>query len=283
METRPLKDKVILVTGGAQGMGRAMTLGLAAQGASVVVCDIATEAAAATVREAANLGGAGHAIAIDIRKQEGCERAVEETLAAFGKVHGLINNAGCGMTAIRQDYLDRPVRFWEVEIERWQALMDINVLGAFLMARAVAPHLVRQKWGRIVNVTTSLDTMYRASYTPYGPSKAWLEAATVSWARDLKEHGVTCNALIPGGAVNTAFFAKDVPMDREALIQPSVMAGPACWLMSEASNGVTSNRYVARDWDLSLEPAAAAQKIGKPAAWQSMGPQSMWPSAAPVN
>lgn len=143
--------------------------------------------------------------------------------------------------------------------------------------------MLAQRRGRIINVTTSLDTMYRAAYTPYGPSKAWLEAATVGWARDLADSGVTCNVLLPGGAVNTGFFDAAAPLARETLIQPETMVAPACWLMSDESSAATGRRYVARLWDASLPDAQAAEAAGAPAAWQTLGAQSLWPGAKPVS
>ena len=261
-----------------------MTLGMVRAGASVVVVDIEAHAAKAVSEEARQIRGAECVLGLqgDVSHREGCEKVVSQALEKFGKVHGLINNAGRGMTAIRKDYLQNPVRFWEVDPDLWQAVMDLNVRGPFMMAHALAPHLIENGWGRIVNVTTSFDTMYRGAYTPYGPSKAAMEAATASWAKDLEGTGVTCNALIPGGAVNTRFFAEDAPLQREALIQPDVMAPPICWLMSTASDGITGQRFVARDWDITLPPGDAAKKAGAPAAWPSLGSQSLWPGGKPV-
>jgi NAD(P)-dependent dehydrogenase (short-subunit alcohol dehydrogenase family) len=171
MNADRLKGKSVIVTGGAQGIGRAMALGLVGEGANVAIVDIAEGAARALVEQIAADHGRGRALAIraDVCQLAECQRVVVQAVHQFGSVQGLINNAGRGMTAIRADYLDRPVRFWEVEPERWQAVMDLNVRAPFFMAQALAPRLVEQGWGRIVNITTSLDTMYRAAYTPYGP------------------------------------------------------------------------------------------------------------------
>ena len=279
-----LKDRVVVVTGGAQGMGRAMTLGLLARGARVVVVDIAEAAAQELAGQAEARHGADRLLALkaDVCQLDECRRVADAARARFGAVHALVNNAGRGMTAIRRDYLDRPVPFWEVEPDRWQALMDLNVRAPFFMAQTLTPGFIAQRWGRIVNITTSLDTMYRAAYTPYGPSKAWLEAATVGWARDLAGSGVTCNALIPGGAVNTAFFDRNAPLQRDTLIQPEAMVAPVCWLLSDEAADTTAQRFVARLWDEGLPAAEAAKAAGSPAAWQAMGSQSLWPGAKPV-
>ncbi|MBV7482758.1 SDR family NAD(P)-dependent oxidoreductase [Bordetella sp. BOR01] len=279
-----LTGRTVIVTGGAQGIGRAMALGLVSEGAKVAIVDIAEDAARSLVESIGAEHGAGRALAIraDICQPDECARVVAQAVERFGQVDGLVNNAGRGMTAIRSDYLDRPVPFWEVDADRWQALMDLNVRAPFFLAKLIAPRLVAQKWGRIINITTSLDTMYRAAYTPYGPSKAWLEAATVGWARDLEGTGVTCNALIPGGAVNTAFFDKSAPLQRDSLIQPEAMVAPACWILSDEAGGISGHRFVARLWDRNLADADAAKAAGSPAAWQMLGSQSLWPGAKPV-
>lgn len=280
-DPQELKGRTVIITGGGQGIGRALAEGIAARGANIAVVDIVAEAAS-DVALRIETAGVGRVVAIHegVESRAGCARIVSRTLERFGAVHALINNAGIGMRSIRRDYIDRPVRFWDVDVDKWQALMDVNVRGSFLMAQSVVPHMLAAHWGRIINVTTSLDTMYRAGYTPYGPSKAWLEAATVSWARDLDDTGVTCNALLPGGAVNTALVDTD-RFDRAALIQPEAMVPPACWLLSDRSSHITAQRFVARQWDpLDADPAA---KAGAPAAWQAIGSQSHWPGGDKVH
>ena len=87
-------------------------------------------------------------------------------------------------------------------------IVATNVNGPFLMARAAAPHMMRQRWGRIVNISINHETMRRAGFSPYGPSKAALESETIIWAQDLDGTGVTVNALLPGGATDTGRFCR---------------------------------------------------------------------------
>jgi 3-oxoacyl-[acyl-carrier protein] reductase len=282
MSMQPASDRVVLITGGAGGIGSAMTLGLLGAGYRVVAIDVGDEPLAALVRAAGTAAQRLLTQRGDVRREEDCERVVRAALDRFGAVYGLVNNAGLGMRAIKEDNLQAPARFWEVDPERWQRVVDVNFRGPFLMARAASPHMIAQRRGRIVNVTTSLDTMLRGAYTPYGQSKAALEAATVSWARDLEGTGVTANVLIPGGAVNTAFFSPDAPLDRAAIMQPDIMVAPLCWLLSDAAETVTGRRYVARLWDRSLPAGEAAERAGKEAAWQALGPESAWPGGKPV-
>lgn len=256
-----------------------MTLGLIQDGARVAAIDIRQDRLEAIAEKAGGTVSEGSMIPLlaDITRTEECDRVVETVLSKFGAVHVLVNNAGVGMQTIRANYMTEPVRFWEADPDRWQALMDVNWKGAFLMARAVTPHLIRQGWGRIINVTTSLDTMFRSCYTPYGMSKAALEAATASWAKDLENTGVTVNVLVPGGPTNTNFIPESTPFDRSALIQPEVMAAPIRWLASKASDGMTGCRFIGKDWDTKLPPDEAAKKACAPAAWQGIASQAVWP------
>ena len=148
-----------------------------------------------------------------------------------------------------------------------------------MLAGLVAPHLIDQAWGRIINVTTSLDTMHRRAYTPYGPSKAALEAASSCWAKDLDGTGVTVNVLVPGGPTNTGFIPGDAPFDRATLVQPEVMVAPICWLVSKESDGVTDCRFVGRYWDTGLPASEAAEASKAPAAWPGLGLPAAWPGA----
>ena len=279
MPEKSLANKVVIVTGGAGGMGTVMTLALLEAGARVAVVDNQEERCQAMARSTAGVADEGALITLtaDITQADECERVTTAVLDRFGRVDALVNAAGIGMQTVRANYMSEPVRFWEVEPDRWQAVMDVNWKGAFLMARAVTPHLVEQGSGRIVNVTTSLDTMFRGAYTPYGMSKAALEAASASWAKDLEDTGVTVNVLVPGGPTNTGFIPDSAPFDRSKLVQPEVMAAPVRWLVSDASRDITGCRFVGNDWDTSLEPDEAAKAVCRPAAWQDLSSQAAWP------
>ena len=279
MPDKALQDKVVIITGGAGGMGTVMTLALLEDGARVAVVDNQEERCQAMARGTAGVAeeGALMTLTADITQAEECERVTAAVLGRFGRVDALVNAAGIGMQTVRANYMSEPVRFWEVEPERWQTVMDVNWKGAFLMARAVTPHLLERGSGRIVNVTTSLDTMFRGAYTPYGMSKAALEAASASWAKDLEDTGVTVNVLVPGGPTNTSFIPESAPFDRGKLVQPEVMAAPIRWLVSDASRDITGCRFVGNDWDTALEPDAAARAACRPAAWQDLASQAVWP------
>ena len=181
------------------------------------------------------------------------------------------------IAAIDQGYARDPVRFWRADPARWRRLMEINVAGPFLMARQAVPHMIERGAGRIVNVTTSLDTMLAAGMAPYGPSKAALEASTAVWAKDLAGTGVTANVLVPGGPVDSPFLPPDTTFPRDRLIKPEIMRAPIVWLASPAAAGVTGRRFVARLWDVALAPDEAARGASAPVAWEGYGAQAARP------
>ena len=276
-----LDGRIAIVTGGGGGMGGAMALGLAACGARVAAVDLSEEGLNRLTAEAekSQLAARVLPIAADVSDGEQCRMVVDRTRTAFGIATVLVSNAGVGMQSIRETYMNDPVPFWEVDPERWQAMIDVNLRAPFLLAREAVPPMIDAGWGRIINVTTSFDTMTRQGYTPYGQSKAALEAATSSWAKDLADTGVTVNVLVPGGPTNTGFIPENAPFDRAALIQPDVMVAPIRWLASNASDGVTDCRFVGLDWDTSLAPDEAALRARAPAAWPGIGTAAAWPGA----
>lgn len=260
-----LKDRVVIITGGGRGLGMEMALALVEAGARVAITSAREVSELNSVRdEAEKLAGPGRLIAIqaDQRNFADCERAVAETLDAFGAVHCLVNNAGRGMRLIHPNYVEERPRFWEAPVDGWREIVDTNINGVFQMSRAVAPHLVKQGFGKIVNVSTSDVTIVRVGYSPYGPTKAALEAMSRIWSQDLEGTGVTVNVYLPGGATDTKILP-EMANKRGAdggLLHPSVMRAPILWLCSDKSNGHTGERYIARLWDTSLAPDDAAAK-----------------------
>jgi 3-oxoacyl-[acyl-carrier protein] reductase len=269
-----LDGKVAIVTGAARGLGRAMAEGLLRAGASVMFSDVDADALARTGVAAS---GAAAAIAGDITVQADCERIVTETIKRFGALHMLVNNAGIGPALLEASPRTTSLKFWEADPDIWRAIIDTNVNGTFLMARSAAPVLVKAGWGRIVNVTTSLPTMQRRQNSPYGVSKAAIEAETLIWAKDIEGTGVTVNSLIPGGAADTAFVhmasRKELAAIGRALLAPSVMVAPIVWLASPLSDGITGARFVGKLWDESLPPSEAAARAREPSVLLPVPPE----------
>lgn len=244
-----LKNRVILITGGSRGLGREMALALAQAGARV--CITGAPGSAALPATAAQLGESCHAITADVADPAEAQRTVAQCEAALGPIDMLINNAGVGMRLISERFNTEPTRFWQADPEAWARIVSTNVNGPFLMARAAIPGMIARGFGKIVNISTSDQTMVRRGYAPYGPSKAFLEAASRVWAQDLAGTGVDVNVLLPGGAADTDLLPPS-PNKKGAdgnLLSPAVMRAPILWLASDASNGHSGGRYIARLWD----------------------------------
>ena len=269
-----LAGKIVIVSGAGSGLGRAMSLGLAEAGATVLGFDVDAARANATAGEAKGMKGRVEPAAADVRKVEDCARLVETAVGKLGGLTGLVNCAGIGMPHLSKTYLSDPVHFWKADPQRWQDVIDVNVRGPFLLARATTPHMLGKKWGRIVNVTTSFNTMIRGANMPYGQSKAALEAATNSWSEDLAGTGVTANVLVPGGAADTRLIPDDSPYDRTKLIRPEVMVAPIRWLMSDLSDGVTGMRFIGQRWDPAAPWQEAMKAAGSGAAWPELAAEA---------
>jgi NAD(P)-dependent dehydrogenase (short-subunit alcohol dehydrogenase family) len=277
----PLQGKVAIVTGAASpiGLGHAMTVGLVRAGARVALLDVNDAWLAHSVAEMRAIGGAACALPLrtDITDPTAVDQAVSRTIAELGGLHILVNNAGINQRSEGFIAADQPTNFWEISPAAWSRVVAVNLSGAFFMSRAVVGHLRNQGWGRIIGVTTSMDTMWRKGGTPYGPSKAGHEALVAAMAQELEGSGVTANVLVPGGATYTNMTASNTTYDREKLIQPEVMQAPVVWLASEASNGLNGRRIIAYFWDERVPLEERLQQASAPAAWPQLGRQAIFP------
>tara|TARA_A100001037_G_scaffold277710_1_gene278026 strand:+ start:459 stop:1301 length:843 start_codon:yes stop_codon:yes gene_type:complete len=278
MTDRVLEGKTVLMTGAGRGMGRSMSIALAAAGAKVAMIDIDEDVLQEAVKEAEAAGGQGSIkpLICDVTDADRAKETAEEIVSSFGSLDVLINDAVVGPERIK-DFFVRPAKFWDLDNNLWNAMLRVNIFGPQLMAKTCAPYMMDKGWGRIINVTTSLDTMYLSGAGAYGPTKAALEAHTRIMAQDMDGTGVTANILIPGGPVNTRMIPEASGIAREALIQPNVMQKPVTWLASEDSDGVTAMRFIAALWDESLDREARIEKAGAPAAWTQIPSVALYP------
>jgi NAD(P)-dependent dehydrogenase (short-subunit alcohol dehydrogenase family) len=269
-----MEQRVAIVTGGLRGLGRAMALGLAREGCQVaavghIADDVPEMEAAAAL---GNVGGAVWPLVADLREKAECDRIVAATRERFGTIDILVNNAGLTFTYIDPPRFRRPTmqHFWQVSDEIVENVMLTNVLAADRLSRRVAAAMVEAGWGRIVNVTTKLDTMNRAGTHPYGASKAALEMATEVWAKEVAGTGLTINIVNPGAGANTPGMAEEMrAMSRQGkaprLVEPDEMVPPLLYVVSRAADQVNGMRFDANAWDASLPPSEAAQRAGRPA------------------
>ncbi|MFH0801194.1 MAG: 3-oxoacyl-[acyl-carrier-protein] reductase [bacterium] len=183
-----LKDKVALVTGAARGIGRAIALELARSGASVAVVDIDEQAAAAVSGELASLGVRANAYRCDVSDLAAVEKMVEEVLRDFGRIDILVNNAG----------ITRDTLLLRMKEEEWDLVLRVNLKSAFNCTKAVSRHMLKQRSGRIVNISSVVGLMGNAGQANYAASKAGLIGFTKSVAKELASRGITVNAVAPG-------------------------------------------------------------------------------------
>lgn len=265
-----LTDRVIIITGGGRGLGWVMAEALLKAGARVMATGARKGSELYDVREKATaLVGSGRLITAqaDVTVPQDCARVMADTLSAFGNCHALINNAARGPAEANADFVANPHKLWDVPVDAWRMILDTNVNGPFLMTQAVMSHFLKQDFGRVINISTSLSNMIRAGNASYGASKAALETASVQWANDLLDTGVTVNVLVPGGPTDTAMFpGADVGNRKDSswLLRPEVMVAPALWLCSNLSNGVTGQRYIGKEWDVEADIDSAETACRQP-------------------
>ena len=271
MADHPLTGKVALVTGAGStiGLGRAMTLAMVRAGARVAMVDVDEKSLKQSLGDALTAGGPDAAVAItgDVTRPEDGERVVAETISQLGHLDILVNNAGVNPRVAATP--GRPA-FTQLPVAEWVRTISVNVNGPFFMARAAAIPMIEQGWGRIIGVTTSLDTMLRG--VPYGLTKAAHEALVAAIAAQLEGTGVTANVLIPGRGVATNMTGgprTDGQPDNR--LQPEVMQAPVVWVASPASDGFNNQRIVAELWDEELPIDERLVKAAGPAAWPQLG------------
>ena len=261
------RPRVAVVTGGGRGLGAAMALGLARAGYRVVITAARERKEIDAVAAQAQPDQIIPVVA-DVTREEDCERVVELALTRFGSLDILINNAGRGMKYISEAFMTEPTRFWEADPKEWRLVIDTNVNGPFFMARAAVRPMLRNRWGRIINISMNRDTMRRAGFSPYGPSKAAVESETIIWSQDLAGSGVTVNALLPGGATLTGMIPPGFPAHlRTTLLDPAIMVSPLLWLASSAADSVTGKRVIANRWPSGVDHPTALDAAIEDAGW----------------
>lgn len=235
--TTGLEGKVAVVTGGSRGIGRAIALGLSAQGAKVVIGARNPEAAQRVVAEIEAAGAEGIAVAADISREAEADGLIQAGLKRFGRLDVLVNNAG-----ITKDGL--LIRMKE---EDWDAVMDVNLKGAFFTTRAALRPMLRAQSGRIVNISSVAGTMGIPGQANYSASKAGLIGFTKAVAKEVASRSITVNAVAPGFIETemTAVLSEDrkksylgqIPMGRFGAAEE--VAALVSFLVSEAASYIT--------------------------------------------
>jgi 3-oxoacyl-[acyl-carrier protein] reductase len=237
------EGKVAIVTGGASGIGEASIRALAREGAQVVICDINGEGAKRLEKDLQRQGAKAVAVRTDISDPAQVKCMVEETMAHFGHVEILVNNAG-----ISPKHKGKKLKLWEMSVAEWEQVIQVNLNGYFLCCREIVPHMISARWGRIVNISSlaaRIGGIVAGSH--YTAAKAGILGLTKSLAAEAAEYGITVNAITPG-RINTPFTAnvspevnaeieKRIPLGRFGT--PEDVAASILFLASEAAAYIT--------------------------------------------
>jgi 3-oxoacyl-[acyl-carrier protein] reductase len=224
-----LNGRCAIVTGGAQGFGRAITERFAASGAKVAIWDHDQPLAEKTAKE---VGNGVIAVKVDVTDLAAVEKAREETLKAFGKIDIFVNNAGIAG-------VNKTV--WETDFEEWRKVLRINLDGPFVCCKAIVPTMIKQNYGRIVNIASIAGKEGNPNAAHYSASKAGLIALTKSLGKELAQYNIMVNAVTPAAAKTAIFdqmtqqhidfMLSKIPKNRFVLVEE--LAALAAWLASE--------------------------------------------------
>lgn len=232
-----LKDKVALVTGAAQGIGKSIAMTLAKEGAHVAICDVNLEKANETAKEIEACGVNSMAVKTDVSKLEECKDLVAKVVEKFTRIDILVNNAG-----VTRDGLI--VRMSEAD---WDLVLNINLKGTFNCTKAASTYMMKSRYGRIVNISSVIGLMGNAGQTNYSASKAGVIGVTKSVAKELSSRNVTVNAVAPGYIVTAMtdkltedqknIMLKLIPLGR--LGQPQDVANAVLFFVSPLADYIT--------------------------------------------
>ncbi len=232
-----LEGKVAMITGASQGLGRALALAYAKEGAQIVINSRQRESIGPVAEEVESMGAEVLALAADVSRSADVERLVGTATQRFGRVDVLVNNAGV---------LGPRVAIAEYPEDEWRLVVDTNLTGPFLVSKAVIAHM--PEGGSIVNVVSGVSVEGRPEWGAYSVSKFGVEGLTQILAAELEERGIRVNAVDPGGMrteMRAAAYPEEDPVTR---ITPEENTGVFLYLASEASKGVTGERFKAQEY-----------------------------------
>lgn len=243
-----LKDKVAVITGGGRGLGRAFALRFANEGAKIFIPDISLERAESVIKEIKAKGGEAAAIETDISDEKATQNMAEKVMQQFGRVDILINNA-----AIWYGIEAKPWDSWTVE--EWDRILAVNLKGTWLCSKALAPFMVKQSSGKIINITSDVFKVPDAQlFVPYALSKAGVHTLTHALAAALGSSGINVNSIAPGFTATEASLAQGGSDELFKLVvsaqfiqkreEPEDVVGAAVFLASKESDLITGQLII---------------------------------------
>jgi 3-oxoacyl-[acyl-carrier protein] reductase len=234
-----LADKIAVVTGGGRGIGRAIALAYARQGARVIVAARSADEIEETAWLIEETGQHAHAIATDIRQSEQVDQLVEQTLHTYGPPHIIVNSAGVGWRA----------PLLETSEDRWDAVHETLLKGTYLVCRAFLPALLEQRQGNIINIGAPIEKLALPDFAAYCAAKYGVEGLTRALAKELRRHGINVNALHPGSFADTRLLRDIAPEASKGIAPPESVADAALFLASQQPRGQTGSIINAQEWN----------------------------------
>ena len=229
-----LQNRVAVITGGAQGIGKATALKFSEEGASIVIWDVNEEKGIALAKELSDKGTKAHYTKVDVTKIDSTEKAAKEAVEIFSTIDILINNAG----------ITRDASLLKMTAEQWQQVVDVNLTGVFNCTKAVVPFMIEKKYGKIVNTSSVVGLYGNFGQTNYVATKSGIIGMTKVWARELGRKGINVNAVAPGFIATEMVktvpenilksFEEKTPLGRLGL--PEDIANAYLFLSSEEAN-----------------------------------------------
>lgn len=238
-------DRVVIITGGGRGIGRAYAHNFAKLGAIPVIAEIDRDSADTVVGEIESAGGKALAIPTDVASEDSVANMVETTMRTYGRIDALVNNAAVHVSLTR-------LKFYEMPYEEWESVIRLNLGGVFLCSKAVAPAMIEAGWGRIINISSDTVDLAIPLMPHYVTSKAAIIGLTRVQARELGEHGITVNSVLPGltpTEVDNPYFDDDAVgaavahrcINRNQV--PDDLVGMVAFLVSPAAGFITGQAF----------------------------------------